>query len=449
MFNHTLSAILKGAWFIEDQFANAHLPMVLGILQGTGNLTGQQFLSGAGEFETPFVLQPNGKKVNAYIYTRNGLVLDESAFVVGSIAVVPFVGPLIKYDGDCGEPGMIKRQGWISEMTSQQNCAGYISLLDCPGGQADGTPQLADYIKSINLPKAAVVLGGAYSGGAWIASAHDNIYFADKYGQFGSVGAYSTLIDYSGYFEKQGVKVKSIYPDESKDKNGAYRKALAGDETEFKADVASLAMLFRSSFAQNRGSKLSSEEWNTGKVFNAVDSIRIGLVDGIKPLEEVAASLRSAPQAAPKNSQNQNQNSNMKNFPNVNALVGVECPTPTQMDLANADLTAAGLTKITLVTEESITEAANVTTLNATLTSDLATANAALATANTALATEQTAHQGTKDALAAANLQIAKGPGAKHVGAGGDDEVIKVEVDDIEATLAAMPHNKAADQITG
>lgn len=451
MFNQTLSAILRGSWLISESFAQSHLPVVLNLIKGKAS--GQEFLSGNGEYEMPFFIQANGRKVDAYFFSRSGMILNVDAMTAGYVAVVPFVGPVTKYDGSCGEPGMIKRMGWVSGMTSNPNCRGYVSIIDSPGGQADGTPQTANLIKSLSVPTAALIVGGAYSAGAWVASGHDNIYLADKYSEIGSIGAYTNIVDYSGYFEKQGIKVTTIYPKISRDKNGAYRKALKGDTAEMEENIGELAQGFVNEFAANRGDRLTSDEWNTGKEFGSVDAIRIGLVDGIKTMDEVISEfLTAAPGSIKKTSGpdgpsiSQNNNSNMKNFPNVSALVGAAVPTSDQLDLANADFTAAGITNATIVSQATIDAAqedagkvVSLTKEKETLVSDLSTMTT---NHNTAVAD-----------LATANARIAeleKGPGAKHVGASGGDAVIEQVADDeMDEVLANMPHNKAADKITG
>lgn len=438
--NHALSAILRGKWLVQEHYAVSHLPLVTGFLEG--KISGQEFLKGSGPTELPFYLQKDGSRKEAFGYDEAGrFVFKSENCTPGSIAVVPFVGVLTKYNGDCGEPGMISKQNWIKTLTDQPNCIAYISLIDCPGGEADGTPQLVQTIIDLPLPTAAVISGGAYSGGAWIASGHDYVYFADEYCQFGSIGAYRTIFDPSGVYEKDGWKIITIYPEISKDKNGAYRKALKGDLKEVTEDIANLAETFVFKFAENRAGKLTSDEWNSGKEFNANDSIRIGLVDGIKPMLQVAEELRSTPKSTTKILTN---NSTEMKFDAVSALANNANPTEDQLTLANADLTVAGITGITLVQESFITEAANVTAANKELTTQLEAANSSLETAQTLVKTQATeiAELKTKVEAFGAN------PGAQHTQKPGGDSHADQDSDSA-AVISSLAHNKAAADALG
>lgn len=291
MFNHFLSAVLRGGWLIDHSFAHSQLPLLANML--TGKLSGQEFLSGRQNDEPPFYILKDGTVQPAYKYVEGGLTFVGDRLGQDAIAVVPTVGVVTKYNGQCGDPGTIKRQSWIKEMTTPANVAGYISILDTPGGQADGTPQFADFIKELHLPKVALIAGSAYSAGAWISSGHDMIYAADKYAGFGSIGAYRTIVNFLGYFEKEGIKVTAVYPEISKDKNLPERKALEDDFSLVEKDVYELAKMFGESFAENRGDRIKSQDWRTGKTYGAKDSVSMGIIDGVAGMMEVAEMIFS------------------------------------------------------------------------------------------------------------------------------------------------------------
>lgn len=438
MFNHTLSAVLRGQWLIDKGFADAHMPLVFSLITGQTSTSG--YLKGNGDFEQPFVIGPNMKRTNIIDWRTGQLMTD--AIGPGSVFVMPFTGPIMKYDGMCGEYGNVKRSAWIQEAQGHPNIIGYASLLDTPGGQADGTPQMADLIRSLDIPTVGIVSGGAYSAGAWIGSGHGNLYAADNHSGFGSIGAYTSIVDYRGYFEKMGYKVQDIYPDESKDKNSSYRKAIDGDISEAKAYIAELAQTFISEFEQNRGDKLTSDEWKTGKTFNTADSTRIGLVDGVKSLSDAVKEIQGNKIHAvgsPSNAQS-NTIKNM-NFENVTALAGVENATAEQLDLANGDLTAAGVTGYTVVPESMISEAEAVTTQRDQLQEQVTALTTERDTANQSLAT-------TQQDLATAQARIAeleKGPGAAHARSTGDDS--SADEHEIDSILDNLPHNRRADSL--
>ena len=431
MLDPFLSALLRGSWLIDESFAISSLPVAIGIMNGTR--LGTELLAGNGEFEMPFFMSPDGKRLDAYVYFRGQLVFTPENALPGSIAVVPFIGPMIKYNGSCGEPGMIKRQHWIGQMVALTNVLGYMSIIDTPGGQADGTPQTADFIKSISKPTAALVLGQACSAGAWIASGHDEIYAADDFAEFGSIGAYQSVVDPRGKYEKEGYKIVSVYPKISKDKNLSYRKAIDGDTSMVEEEVGGLAQSFVDHFQINRGEHLKSDDWQSGKVYSAKQAIEIGLITGIKSMDNVVADLRS--RAFTSNNQLTTNISGM-NTTNIESLAGKENLSDEELDLANADLTVAGITKVTLVPETFITTAAEASSSLVTARADLANAQTALTTAN-----------GEVTALKAQLTALGKVPGAAHVkSVGTEAAVATADADDSETLIAGLSHNKAAEE---
>ena len=145
-------------------------------------------------------------------------------------------------------------------------------------------------------------------------------------------------------------------------------------------------------------------------------------------------------------------------FTNLAALSGVQNPTDAQIDQANADLTGAAITNVTLVKDNFITEAAAVSASNTKLTSDLATANEALAISQNATKAANESLATATNSLTAANTKITeleakvaafgKNAGALHNANEAGDINAETE-NELEDVLASMPHNRAADSIMG
>lgn len=66
--------------------------------------------------------------------------------------------------------------GWLADFQSNPKILGTINFLDCPGGQADGTPQFSEAISEAPKPKISLINGGAYSAGYWFANLDDSDY---------------------------------------------------------------------------------------------------------------------------------------------------------------------------------------------------------------------------------------------------------------------------------
>jgi protease IV len=277
----TISAVLRGRWLIDKNFAQANLPIAFRLMNGERVDFGNE----KNEEVEPVALHT--KMASAYAVNYYS---DLSRLPQGSIAVVNLAGPLLKY-GDMCSWGMIDYAALINRLSNAGNVSGIILNIDSPGGQADGTAMLADTITKARQKKPVVAIiddGMAASAAMWIASAANEIYVTQPTDMVGSVGVYTSIADWNAhYLDYFKLPVKDIYAPQSTDKNNDYIQALAGDESLIKADLKVLADQFINIVKRNRGSKINGSDWTTGKMFYAKDAIKQGLIDGIKSFEQV------------------------------------------------------------------------------------------------------------------------------------------------------------------
>jgi protease-4 len=287
MSYRTLSAILRHDWLISQEYVQQHMPLILKMVNGEVVDFGLE----KKEDPEPKILHqlalagPEPAAAVYGVYPSSNL----ASLPVGSIAQVDIVGPVLKY-GDMCSYGMNDTAALINRLAQNGNVSAIILNVDSPGGQASGTQQLADAIKSATTMKPVVAIiddGMAASAAMWIVSAATEIYLTKKTDAVGSIGVYTTLADWQGYAESQGLKMRDVYAPQSTDKNGPVREALAGNDVPLQNDLAQMADAFINAIQTNRGSKLTSDEWNTGKMFNAKQATKIGLVDGVKPYSQV------------------------------------------------------------------------------------------------------------------------------------------------------------------
>lgn len=284
----TISAILRGRWLLNKQWAESQLPLVLSLLDGTAAVQ----RDGESEYEIPFAIHPdNMQRSEMYIRTPWGLKANPNV-PEGSVAVIPVSGPILKYNGGCGEPGSIQRIGWLMDAENRQNISSAVLLIDSPGGQVDGTQSFANAIKSFSKPIVGFVDDGmAASAAMWIGSATDELYCSLESDQVGSIGVYTTVVDFKGFFEQKGYKLHEIYAPQSTEKNKDYREALTGNYDLVLEDLKVIASNFIKAVNVNRGEKASAnqEKWDSGKMFYAKEAKSVGLIDGIKSFEQVIA----------------------------------------------------------------------------------------------------------------------------------------------------------------
>ena len=283
MSYNTLSAILKHAWLISPDYAQQHL--ALAIRMANGELV--DFGMERDENPEPVILvaagDANAGAVAAAVYgVRPSTNLSQ--IQAGSIVQMDIIGPVLKY-GDLCSYGSTDQAALINRLAANGNVAAIIINIDSPGGQASGTQQVADAIREAAKVKPVVGIiddGMAASAAMWMASACTELYVTKKTDEVGSIGVYMTLANWYEYAKKQGLPVRDIYAPQSTDKNGPYREALAGNDEPLKNELAELADAFINAVKTNRAGKLTSDEWTTGKMYNAKKATKIGLIDGIK-----------------------------------------------------------------------------------------------------------------------------------------------------------------------
>jgi protease-4 len=310
-FNHTLSAILRGKWLIEKQWADAHVPMVMSFLKGEDVDFGGKPSAQTNVNPTLFI-KSAGKKGNVYSV---GARSDVKGLPDGSIAMITISGPVMKQDTYCGPAGMISYAQMISKLADAENIDGIILNIDSPGGQADGTALISDVIKNAGTKKPIIAViddGMAASAAMWIASAANEIYVTQATDQVGSIGVYTQIADWNKYYrEAHKLEIQDIYAPQSTDKNKDYRDATSADPATqregiaaIEEDLSVLADQFINTVAANRGTKIKNDKWKTGKMFYAKDAQKMGLIDGIKSLDQVVQRITKL--ANPNSSSNNN-----------------------------------------------------------------------------------------------------------------------------------------------
>ena len=277
---------------IEKQWALSHSPQIARLLSGESlsapiyayDDDGDDRPQGPGRY-APLCIHPD--PVSGYVKANRYRSFSEAP--AGSVALIPVTGPIMKYLGECGEPGSQVMTDWVKEAAGSNNISGILVKIDSPGGQVDGTQTLVDAIAATKKRTIGFIDDGMMCSAAmWIGAACDEIYASQKTDVIGSIGVLCSFYDIRGYLEQNGVKLHEIYAPQSKDKNLDYREALDGDYAKIEAELKVLAAEFIKSVKSLRGSKLNTsvDDPFTGKTYFAPEAIKIGLIDGICTFDE-------------------------------------------------------------------------------------------------------------------------------------------------------------------
>jgi ClpP class serine protease len=202
----------------------------------------------------------------------------------GAIQVFHITGPIAKYDF-CGSPGTQTFSQLLTAAYADETVKACLLWSDTPGGQVDGTENLAQTVKQRNKPVITYVDGMLCSAGYWIGSSADEIIVNGANNGFnatiGSIGTMCQFIDDSANLEKEGYKRHLVFADASSDKWGDFFAAQKGDYSAMKKTLNGINDSFLSAVKVNREGKLQLDKENvlSGKTYNANEAITYGLVD--------------------------------------------------------------------------------------------------------------------------------------------------------------------------
>lgn len=450
-FNKVFSSVLREAWAIEPHAGESYLPMVLQMIAPGASQAPEEKPEKKERGISVCVIGAAGMPSSAEkILMSSFSSYDEAP--AGSIAIHRVEGAMMTEDY-CGTPGTASLAKWIQEADASENIVGHVIHWNSPGGTVAGTERFGGIIGSTSKPVvsfAEMMCSAAY----WAGSEANLIIAAGKTAMVGSIGTMNTITDYSGWYEKLGIKSHTIRATDSKDKNEPYLQALQGKyELMQKQQLDPLNAAFTSSVKENREGKLDLKAENvlTGKVYIGQAIVDTGLADELGTFEHAvqrAAELSRQETGDSETANQSNSNTQMGIFskkPTMAAVAAFACVaalagkkgddlTAEALDAANDELEAAGIEGAALITVEQHAAFEASVANEATLTADLATANASLATANGEIAS-----------LQAENAKLAKKPAASSTTVAKSGTELNEGTDENAATMASLEHNKALE----
>jgi protease-4 len=261
-----LLGILNRPWMLEptaaEYWATIARDIIDGRLMGVPSADNRKYYG--GDF---FRVDQNGN-------------MDKS----GPVQVMNVMGPIGKYDF-CGWAGSQSMQQGIRAANQDQTVESIVLWIDSPGGQVDGTANLASEIKASTKPVVAFADGMMASAAYWIGSSADEIVVDKANNGFntliGSIGTMAMWMDNSKENETKGIKVHTVYATKSTDKGKLMEEANQGNYAGITKMLDNLNETFLSAVKVNRAGKidLGSENVLTGKTYEGKDAIKYGLAD--------------------------------------------------------------------------------------------------------------------------------------------------------------------------
>lgn len=300
-----LHSILNRPWYIEQNYAQGHLPLVLGILSGN---TGVR------------IEKDKNYHVLTHFLDGKGMAVSSGNTKTTSVAVMFIKNPIVKHDQVCGPKGTKSMMRELDGLKGNDNVAGVVLDIDTGGGQAYGTPEFYDYVLNYPKPIVAYTDGLMCSAAYYIGSASSYIVANPRAEAIGSIGAYSQLLDLDGYYEKKGIKVHTMYATKSTEKNKAYREAMKGEEFYGAYIREELDPLVDSFIEDMKAARPSiNEAVFKGATYSGPKAVEMGLVDELGNIQTAIDKVFEL-----SNTQKTNSNNMSKEYKNIESTLGVQ-----------------------------------------------------------------------------------------------------------------------------
>ena len=229
------------------------------------------------------------------------------------VAVVPVQGTVQKRGGYCslGTKDLVSQ---LNAANRDPEISAIVLDIDSPGGQVDGTEELAQAVALSGKPVVAYIDGLGASAAYWIASQASSIFInSASTGYAGSLGVLCMSINQSAFLEKQGVSVEILRSTRAVDKARLNPVEPLSDDVRaaVQADLDQIGETFIEAVSKGRAGKLSTkEDVFTGKVYKGSDAKKHGLVDAIGSLQDAVNHAASLAQSGGNSASSFTQNFN-------------------------------------------------------------------------------------------------------------------------------------------
>lgn len=292
-FSSLYSAVCRGKWFISFRDVEANLILVDKLLER--GITKEDAEKRSDVEPIPVLLSTGGKEAKS----GNGFADAPK----DSTAIIPIHGTLLKYGTYCSY-GTTELADILRQAAESSNISSVLLDIDSGGGSVDAIAPLVAAIQYAQSKGKSVVAHCDLCASAayYIASYCDEIIASNQISsEFGSIGVMMSFLDYAKYYEREGVKVHTIYSSLSDYKNAPFEMAKEGKyEMIREEELDPLARDFQENVKANRGNKLKLDTTGLvrGRMFYAKDAMAVGLADAIGTLDFAIQRAREIPREA-------------------------------------------------------------------------------------------------------------------------------------------------------
>ena len=172
--------------------------------------------------------------------------------------------------------------------------------INSPGGSAVSCEEIVKKVSSMNKTVVSWIRDIGTSGAYWIAASSDYI-VASKASVVGSIGVYSSYLEFSGLLEKYGINYRRLVSGEFKDIGTPYRNMTTEEEELFKQRLRVLDEYFVEDVAEKR--KLNNsvkKEISKAMFYLGEEALDLGLIDRIGGEKEALEYIKGVINETPK-----------------------------------------------------------------------------------------------------------------------------------------------------
>lgn len=227
--------------------------------------------------------------------------------LVGSVAVLSISGPTITkssfFSRIFGIPSYQDIKERFVQAHDDHAVKAVLLDIDSPGGNADGCFSLSRFIFDFNksvMPVISFDNNDQCSAAVLYGSAAGTM-IADQDASIGSIGAVGVHKEITEALKMNGIKATVFRSAPYKALGLPYEKLSDTAREEIQKDLMKSHDHFVSTLSHNTGVELKSvKTWATGKVFDAEEALKMGLLDSVQPIENVIANLNKRLENAPR-----------------------------------------------------------------------------------------------------------------------------------------------------
>ena len=224
-------------------------------------------------------------------------VIEGDKFAEETIAVIPLTGPIFQSPQGFPRGAFETFRAGLAKARQDPKISAVVIEIDSPGGGVTASDvlnhELAQF-RASGIPVVAMLGSTAASGGYYVCAGADWIQ-AHPTTVTGSIGVIVMSLNYGDLLEMYGVHEVTIKSGEKKDILSPFRRITQEERKLVQELVDGFAGRFMEVVKTGRGTRLN-EEWmdriTDGRILNAQDAYKAGLVDGIGYMSDAIAKAK-------------------------------------------------------------------------------------------------------------------------------------------------------------